>query len=155
MSLRINICSNPRRMKLSVSNCLIGAFHLDASSTLPEPIGKRAANGVRVAADSAFPDDRNAPAATHQGRNRHLVALLVAPQFLVPEIGAGLGEPEVGTTSMAMPKAAMHKHHRLPSGQNQVRSSWQPFGVQAISETSAPEPVAHQQLRSGALAPYT
>ena len=155
MSLRINICSNPRRMKLSASNCLIGAFHLDASFALPEPIGEVADNGVRVAADSAFPDDRNAPAATHQRCNRHLVALLVALQFLVPEIGAGLGKPKVAAASMTMPKAAMHKHHCLPLAQNQVRSSGQPLGVQAISETGAPEPVSYQQLRAGALAPYT
>ena len=155
MSLGASICSDAGKRELATSNFLIKSLDLDVSLASPSPCGELAADGVRVAADSAFPDDRNAPAATHQRRNRHLVTLLVAPQFLVLEIGAGLGKPKVAAASMTMPKAAMHKHHCLPLAQNQVRSSRQPLGVQAVSETGAPEPVSYQQFRAGALAPYT
>ena len=153
MSLGVNVCSATERMEPAASNRPIRSFYLDAALALPDPRDELAANGVRVAADSTFPYDRNAPAGIDKGSNCHVVAFLVAPQLFVPEIGAGFGKAEVGAASVAMPETAMHKHNRFPFRQNQVGFAWQPLGMQSIPETCAPKLFPHSQFRAGVPAP--
>ena len=155
MSLGASICSDAGKRELATSNFLIKSLDLDVSLASPSPCGELAADGVRVAADSTFPYDRNAPTDIDQGGNCRLVPFLIASQFLVPEVGAGFGKAKVGAARVAMPEAAMHKHDSFPFRQNQIGFAWQSLGMQSISEAGSPELLPHPQFRAGVLAPDT
>jgi len=54
---------------------------------------------------------------------------------------------------MAMPKASMYEHGRIPPRQHQVRLSRQPLVVEAVPETGVPQIFPDEEFRDGVLAP--
>lgn len=77
------------------------------------------------------------------------VSLLVASDFLLPEVGVGLWHLEVFASLMAMPEAAIDEDASAVLPQHKVRMTRETWVIQAIAETTAPEIVSHKQLWLG------
>ena len=54
---------------------------------------------------------------------------------------------------MSMPEAPVHKHACPVLAQHQIGMPWQPLVIQSVSESSLPQPLAHNQLRLRVLRP--
>ena len=82
------------------------------------------------------------------------VALLVAADFLLPEVGVGLGHLETVAVFVSMPKAAVDEDDCAVFAQNDVRMTGESGMVEAIAEAAGKEILAHQYLGARSLALY-
>ena len=82
------------------------------------------------------------------------VALLVAADFLLPEVGVGLGHLEVGAVFVSMPKAAVDEDDCAVFAQHDVGMTGEAGMVEAIAEATGKEIFAHQYLWARSLALY-
>lgn len=101
----------------------------------------------------ALPDGDAVPA--HAGELLLLlaVALTVASDLLLPEVGVGLWHLEKLAVLMAMPEATIDKDASAVFPQYEVRVTGEPWVVQAIAEPTVPEEMPHEQFRLGVLRP--
>ena len=83
------------------------------------------------------------------------VALLVAADFLLPEVGVGLGHLETVAVVVSVPKAAVDKYHRVVLAKHDVRMSGKPWVVEPEPVTSSEEKSSDGQFRFGVLAAYS
>ena len=82
------------------------------------------------------------------------VALFVAVDFLLPEVGVGLGHLEVWTVIVSMPEATVDKDDSAVFAQYDVGMAGESGMVEAIAEAAGKEILAHQYLRARSLALY-
>lgn len=75
-----------------------------------------------------------------------LVTLFVTHDFLLPKVCVRLGQSEVLTAIMPMPKAAVDKDARAVLPQHNVWMTRQTRIVQSVSETLTPQVFAHKYL---------
>ena len=80
------------------------------------------------------------------------VALLVAADFLLPEVGVGLGHLEVRAVVVSMPEAAVDEDDCAVFAQHDVGMAGESGMVEAIAEAAGKEILAHQNLRARSLA---
>lgn len=73
----------------------------------------------------AFPYDNDTPPQRPQLTNCLSVSLDVLDELLCPELDARLGIVSSLAATMSVPEAAIHKHHRPVSHQNDIWPSWQ------------------------------
>lgn len=101
----------------------------------------------------ALPDGDAVPA--HAGELLLLlaVALTVASDLLLPEVGVGLWYLKKLAVLVAMPEAAVDEDASAVLPQYEVRMTGEPWVVQAIAEPTAPEIMSHQQLWFSVLRP--
>ena len=95
----------------------------------------------------AFPDDNHVPSCGLQLRLVARVALAVADDFLLPELG--IGRRAVLLAPVSVPETAVHKNHRPPFAHHDVGPSRQRLDVQSVAESLVPQPSPHHQLRLG------
>ena len=82
------------------------------------------------------------------------VALLVAADFLLPEVGVGLGHLEVRAVVVSVPEAAVDEDDCAVFAQHDVGMAGESGMVEAIAEAAGKEILAHQYLRARSLALY-
>ena len=80
------------------------------------------------------------------------VALLVAADFLLPEVGVGLGHLEVRAVVVSMPEATVDEDDCAVFAQHDVGMAGESGMVEAIAEAAGKEILAHQNLRARSLA---
>ena len=80
------------------------------------------------------------------------VALLVAADFLLPEVGVGLGHLETVAVVVSMPKAAVDEDDSAVFAQHDVGMTRETGMVEAIAEATGKEILAHQYLWACSLA---
>ena len=73
------------------------------------------------------------------------IPLLVPPYLSHPEISIRLRY--TATTFVSMPEAPIHENARPIFLQHQIRMTWQPRRIQPISESPAPQSLAHNHFR--------
>ena len=76
------------------------------------------------------------------------VALFVAVDFLLPEVGVCLGHLEVWAVVVSMPKAAVDEDYCAVFAQHDVGMARETGMVEAIAEATGPEILAHKYLRA-------
>ena len=76
-----------------------------------------------------------------------LIPFFVTLDFLLPKISIRLGYPEVLAAFVPMPEATVDKHTRAVLAQHNVRMARQPWIVQPVSKSMAPQIFAHKYLR--------
>ena len=82
------------------------------------------------------------------------VALFVAVDFLLPEVGVCLGHLEVWAVVVSMPEATVDKDDSAVFAQHDVGMTGESGMVEAIAEAAGKEILAHQYLRARSLALY-
>ena len=82
------------------------------------------------------------------------VALFVAVDFLLPEVGACLGHLEVWAVVVSMPEATVDEDDSAVFAQYNVGMTGESGMVEAIAEAAGKEILAHQYLRARSLALY-
>ena len=82
------------------------------------------------------------------------VALLVTVDFLLPEVGVGLGHLETVAVVVSMPKASVDEDNCTVFAQHDVGMAGESGMVEAIAEAAGPEILAHQYLWACSLALY-
>ena len=82
------------------------------------------------------------------------VALLVAVDFLLPEVGVGLGHLEVLAVVVSMPEATVDEDDCAVFAQHDVGMAGESEMVEAIAEAAGKEILAHQYLGARSLALY-
>ena len=130
-----------------VANGVVG--EVDAVEGLGEGLeGALAAVGLEL----TLPDGNAVP--SHGGYLALFfdVALLVAADFLLPEVGVGLGHLEVRAVVVSMPEAAVDEDDCAVFAQHNVGMAGESGMVEAIAEAAGKEILAHQNLRARSLA---
>ena len=82
------------------------------------------------------------------------VALFVAVDFLLPEVGVCLGHLEVWAVVVSMPEATVDEDDCAVFAQHDVGMTGESGMVEAIAEAAGKEILAHQYLRARSLALY-
>ena len=82
------------------------------------------------------------------------VALFVAVDFLLPEVGVCLGHLEVWAVVVSMPEATIDEDDCAVFVQHDVGMTGESGMVEAIAEAAGKEILAHQYLRARSLALY-
>ena len=82
------------------------------------------------------------------------VALFVAVDFLLPEVGVCLGHLEVWAVVVSMPEATVDEDDCAIFAQHDVGMTGESGMVEAIAEAAGKEILAHQYLRARSLALY-
>ena len=82
------------------------------------------------------------------------VALFVAVDFLLPEVGVCLGHLEVWAVVVSMPEATVDEDDSAVFAQHDVGMTGESGMVEAIAEAAGKEILAHQYLRARSLALY-
>ena len=82
------------------------------------------------------------------------VALFVAVDFLLPEVGVGLGHLEIWAVVVSMPEATVDEDDCAVFAQHDVGMTGESGMVEAIAEAAGKEILAHQYLRARSLALY-
>lgn len=129
------------------------ALDLDVLHAVAHPVLQRLSCRQWVGTHGAFPYDGYAPSGRSEASYRSRVPFKVAVQLVLPKLRSRLRQPEVGTANVAVPKAAMHEHHRIPARQDQIRPSWQTPCMKPVSKARPPEEAAYPHLRVGVPAP--
>ena len=132
-----------------VANGVVG--EVDAVEGLGEGVeGLLAAVGLEL----TLPDGNAVP--SHGGYLALFfdVALLVAADFLLPEVGVGLGHLEVRAVVVSMPEATVDEDDCAVFAQHDVGMAGESGMVEAIAEAAGKEILAHQYLRARSLALY-
>lgn len=80
------------------------------------------------------------------------VALAVALNLGLPEVGAGLGKDKVTAAFMAVPKAAVYEDDGAVLAEHDVGRAWQAADVDAEAEPPGKQVLAHQDLGLGVAA---
>ena len=101
-----------------------------------------------------FPDDDGVPPHLSQLGAPLLVALLVACDFLCPEVRVALGHHEVSASLVPMPEASVYEYHRAVLAQYYVGRARQPLHVHPVAESPAMEVSPHRHLWLGVAAMY-
>ena len=82
------------------------------------------------------------------------VSLFVAVDFLLPEVGVGLGHLEIWAVVVSMPEATVDEDDCAVFAQHDVGMTGESGMVEAIAEAAGKEILAHQYLRARSLALY-
>jgi len=121
-----------------------GSLQHDAAQGQVEfPQGGHPALGRQL----AFPDDDDMPSGGLQEGLVAGIALAVAGNLVVPELGIGHGL--VPLAVMAVPEASVHQDDGPPFLHDYVGSAWQLLDIEAITEPLVPQPAAHHHLGLG------
>ena len=94
----------------------------------------------------AFPDGSDAPAVCCERRSGFRIPVRVAPDFLSPELRAGLRKPEQRTV-MAVPETAMNKENGSELRKYEIGTTGKAPDVKAVSEPQPVEAPSYQKLR--------
>lgn len=77
-----------------------------------------------------------------------LIPFLIPLNLFLPEVRIRLRHPEVLTTIMPMPKAAIDKHARAILSQYNIRVTGEARIVETVAEAMRPEIAPHNQFRA-------
>jgi hypothetical protein len=107
---------------------------------MAQPRGKPVSYGVIIELSwtphRAFPYRRNAPSHIKKSGNSSFVVLLVAINFVPPEVSAGRRHFEQRTV-MPVPEAPVYKHNRIESRQHNIRFSWQFPDMKSVAKSTS------------------
>ena len=133
-----------------VADCVVG--EVDAVEGLGEGVESLLA---AVGLELTLPDGNAVP--SHGGYLALFfdVALLVAADFLLPEVGVGLGHLETVTVVVSVPEAAVDEDDCAVFAQHDVGMAGESGMVEAIAETTGKEILAHKYLGACSLALYS
>src|SRR5579864_1077782 len=96
--------------------------------------------------EAAFPDGKNTPAISEQGRSRSLVALTVPADLIGPEFLSRFRHLEQRAI-MSMPKATVDQNGGAITRKNYVRAAGQVWRVQSKPKTCRMQTTAKKQFR--------
>lgn len=94
-----------------------------------------------------FPNDLYTPSKIPELLGYPLVSFYVCRKFELPEVRSCLWLGAIQTTSVTVPKAAMHKNREPVARQNQIRPAGQILSVQPKAKTKGVSSLADGELR--------
>ncbi len=159
---RVRISTKDWTTQMALSAHAIQGLRCDSAMARPnlravgsarKPLTQLLHRLARIEADCALPNHSHTPTFSPQGSYRRRVALLVRVQLGIPELGSGLRKSKKWAIRMPMPETSMHKYHRPPFREHEVRLAGESFRMKAKAESSCPELSAHNHLRPCVLCP--
>lgn len=96
----------------------------------------------------AFPDNNHIPPLRLQLPPNLLISLLVPYHLCNPEVCIRLWNRVIFAVFMSMPEAAVDENDRTILGENDVRTTWEIFGIDSITEPSPPKRMTQKHFRT-------
>lgn len=101
----------------------------------------------------AFPEHENLPACRRQFGCVQRVPRLIANPLGFPISDVALNAPLADCTMGAtVPEASMNEHHRLSSGEHEVRRAWQRLAMKPVAQSQPMQMPSYRNLGFGVLA---
>jgi len=103
--------------------------------------------------ESAFPNDSSSPSGFYQAILIPLVTRQICLELFGPEFRPRCGGRGKATPFVSVPETSMYEHRCMVAREDQIRMSWKPAVMKAVSEAPGMHCASEQDFRFGILAP--
>lgn len=117
----------------------VGELHATSNPLREFPL-----NSGRIFSKSALPNQGHSPAGVQECLDIPLIPSPIGGKLFLPEIRSSVWNSKPSTIFMAVPKTTIDEYNSCPLRENDVRPTDEGSGVQAKSESVAPQHGAHR-----------